>query len=134
VGVYIGGGQVIEANSTAKGVIQTPLKGTGATAWSNWFYVPGVDYSGAAVTKPTIAPKPPAPAKPAVKIPITIKKGKKGFVVRQLQTLLNENGAKLAVDGDFGKLTDTEVRAYQKKNGLVVDGIVGVKTWGALLK
>ena len=37
------------------------------------------------------------------------------------------------VDGDFGSKTDVAIRAYQKKNGLVADGIVGAKTWAKLL-
>jgi peptidoglycan hydrolase-like protein with peptidoglycan-binding domain len=44
------------------------------------------------------------------------------------------------VDGWFGPLTDAAVRAYQGNNAdvdganLVVDGIVGPKTWGALTR
>jgi murein L,D-transpeptidase YcbB/YkuD len=37
-----------------------------------------------------------------------------------------------AADGKFGPKTDTAVRAFQGDNGLVVDGIVGKKTWTAL--
>jgi peptidoglycan hydrolase-like protein with peptidoglycan-binding domain len=33
--------------------------------------------------------------------------------------------------GYFDAITDTKTRAYQKENGLVVDGIVGAKTWAA---
>jgi hypothetical protein len=36
IGVYVGDGWVIEANSTKKGVIKTPLTGPGATAWTKW--------------------------------------------------------------------------------------------------
>ena len=35
-------------------------------------------------------------------------------------------------DGIFWTLTDEAVRAFQKRNGLVVDGIVGQQTWQAL--
>ena len=52
-----------------------------------------------------------------------------------LQTLLNKNGFKLLVDGDFGKVTDTAVRDFQRKHIAkvgVVDGMVGPKTWAAL--
>ena len=38
------------------------------------------------------------------------------------------------VDGKFGKDTEDAVVAFQKKNGLVADGIVGDNTWSALLK
>jgi peptidoglycan hydrolase-like protein with peptidoglycan-binding domain len=36
------------------------------------------------------------------------------------------------LDGDFGPETDGFVRQFQQDNGLVVDGIVGPQTWGAL--
>ena len=45
IGIYIGSGQVIEAHGTKYGVIQTPLKGTGATAWTNWLKCPYIDYA-----------------------------------------------------------------------------------------
>jgi len=42
---------------------------------------------------------------------------------------------KLAIedDGRFGPGTDLAVRAFQKHMGLVPDGVVGLKTWTALL-
>jgi GH25 family lysozyme M1 (1,4-beta-N-acetylmuramidase) len=63
-----------------------------------------------------------------------IKKGSKGSAVLQLQKLLNKLGYKLEEDGSFGPATDAAVKAYQKAHGLEVDGEVGPKTWGALLK
>ena len=44
IGVYVGNNTVIEAHTTSKGVIQTPLKGLGATAWTGWLKVPYIDY------------------------------------------------------------------------------------------
>lgn len=38
----------------------------------------------------------------------------------------------IAVDGDFGPVTEGAVMAFQEANGLEVDGIVGPKTWAAL--
>jgi hypothetical protein len=57
----------------------------------------------------------------------------KGEHVKTLQNLLNQHGAKLNADGKFGALTYQAVRDYQEENGLFVDGVVGSKTWGALL-
>ena len=37
------------------------------------------------------------------------------------------------MDGIFGPLTDTAVRAYQQRASVAVDGIVGPETWQALL-
>ncbi|MHB1392397.1 MAG: peptidoglycan-binding domain-containing protein [Clostridia bacterium] len=59
--------------------------------------------------------------------------GSFGNEVWLLQTLLNNNGYKLKVDGFFGKGTLEAVKDYQSKNGLKADGIVGPKTV-ALLK
>ncbi|PGS46819.1 hypothetical protein COC46_20550 [Bacillus sp. AFS041924] len=36
------------------------------------------------------------------------------------------------MDGVFGILTEKAVKEFQHKNGLVVDGIVGPKTWAKL--
>ena len=55
VGVYVGGGRVIEAKGTKYGVIETPLKGWGSTKWTHWFFCPYIDYvSAAAVYKAII--------------------------------------------------------------------------------
>lgn len=54
--------------------------------------------------------------------------GASGADVRKLQRLLN-----IADDGIFGELTKEAVMDFQKSNCLVVDGIVGAKTWEVLL-
>ena len=63
-------------------------------------------------------------------------KGDKGNGARAVQTALNLAGADppLNVDGDFGNNTYNAVVSFQKANGLSADGIVGEKTWDALLK
>lgn len=58
--------------------------------------------------------------------------GDRGQAVLQLQKQLNAQGAKLFADGDFGDETEKAVRAYQRKVGLVADGIAGPKTLSAL--
>jgi hypothetical protein len=62
----------------------------------------------------------------------TLKKGAKGEDVKILQGLLNVKGFQLIIDGDFGFMTETAVKSYQKDNGLAADGIVGPKTWAKL--
>lgn len=56
----------------------------------------------------------------------------KGDDVKWLQTQLNANGATLTIDGDFGKITNAAVKAYQAKRGLAIDGIVGKNTTESL--
>lgn len=53
--------------------------------------------------------------------------------VRTVQAALNRHGARLAVDGRFGPLTEAAVKAYQRAHPpLAVDGIVGPATWSSL--
>lgn len=66
---------------------------------------------------------------PATAARPVLRRGSSGPAVRELQTLLGG----LAVDGQFGPLTEAAVRNFQSTNRLVVDGIVGPITWGALL-
>lgn len=66
------------------------------------------------------------------KIVATLKNGDKGEEVKILQTLLNQKGYKLVIDGLFGPTTDAAVRDFQKKNKLIVDGIVDSATKKAL--
>lgn len=56
-----------------------------------------------------------------------LKKGSKGESVRTLQEFL-----KITVDGDFGSKTESAVKAFQKKTGLTVDGVVGKNTWAVM--
>ena len=66
-----------------------------------------------------------------------IRKGSKGNAVRALQLLLIGNSiscGSYGADGDFGSATDRAVRQFQTANGLTVDGIVGAKTWSAMLR
>ena len=71
------------------------------------------------------------PAKDNLAYPV-LRKGSNGVYVEVLQKKLNDAGYNLAVDGDFGNKTLEAVKDYQKVNGLVVDGIVGAKTWEKL--
>lgn len=66
---------------------------------------------------------------------VTVKKGNDNQHVEDLQWLLKHKHGfdDLKIDGDFGAKTEKAVREFQKKHGLVVDGIVGKKTWKKLL-
>lgn len=63
----------------------------------------------------------------------TIQKGSSGSSVKEAQCWLNKFNYGLVVDGQFGTATDSAVRAFQKSKGLEVDGVVGPKTWNALI-
>ncbi len=63
-----------------------------------------------------------------------IKKGSKGEGVKWVQWELNQSGANLVVDGIAGSKTDSAIRTFQRKKGLVVDGQVGKNTRAALKK
>ncbi|CAM5413923.1 MULTISPECIES: peptidoglycan-binding protein [Streptomyces] len=67
------------------------------------------------------------------KLVYTLRQGSSGQHVSALQTALNRRSAGLAVDGTFGSVTTTAVRAYQGLNRLVVDGEAGPVTWQALV-
>lgn len=58
--------------------------------------------------------------------------GSKGRDVVELQTLLNQHGAGLIVDGDFGPATEAALKQAQRQNGLSADGIYGPQTLRAL--
>lgn len=62
----------------------------------------------------------------------TYKVGSSGSGVRELQELLNQNGASLTVDGVYGSNTAAAVRQYQQSKGLTVDGIAGDETFNSL--
>lgn len=61
-----------------------------------------------------------------------LKKGSNGDDVKELQTLLNNNGYKLDTDGIYGDKTAAAVKDYQQKNNLAADGIAGTQTLSKL--
>lgn len=50
-----------------------------------------------------------------------------------LQYLLRSKGYTITVDGSFGSGTTSTVKKFQSARGLVADGVVGAKTWTALV-
>ncbi len=62
----------------------------------------------------------------------TLQQGSQGPDVQKLQQFLNQHGAHLAVDGDFGPATAAAVKAFQQSQGITADGVVGPQTWGKI--
>ncbi len=70
-----------------------------------------------------------APIKPEL-----LRLGSAGPSVVRLQEQLNRHSVTplLKADGEFGQKTHLNVVSFQRRSGLVADGIVGVRTWDAL--
>jgi metacaspase-1 len=86
---------------------------------------------GGAVT-PQPQPQPQPTPTPSGTRP-TLSGGASGGDVEYLQTRLRDLGYyNGAIDGAFGPMTASAVRAFQNANGLEPDGIVGPATWEAL--
>lgn len=70
---------------------------------------------------------------------VRVEQGSTGDAVRgvqeefQFRNLSGDPAQGLQIDGDFGPLTDNAVRGFQDALGLTVDGIVGKRTWRALV-
>lgn len=63
----------------------------------------------------------------------TIRKGSTGNPVRRAQKRLTLGGYDTdGVDGVFGAGTEAAVRRFQGDRGLIVDGIVGPRTWAEI--
>ena len=158
VGLYVGDGIVIEAMGTLKGVTTTKVS---AGKWTHWGELTGVDYAGenaefsdrrdqssqgnfdgcnmAAVTQikdlDSCSTMQNAELN-GLNSYKTIRRGSKGETVVEMQRILERLGYDLGpcgVDGDFGRMTEKAVKAFQQDHRLKVDGIVGPKTWAELL-
>lgn len=129
VGLYIGGGWVIEARGAYYGVVKTKLT---SRPWVEWGELKGVDYENAAAD--------PVQDTQTDNMP-TVRKGNRNKYVKEMQQILHDLGYNLGicgVDGDFGTATETALKAFQKDHdgpdgrALVIDGICGPATWWAL--
>lgn len=64
--------------------------------------------------------------------PTLIRQGDSGGCVVEVQSLLNQHGAHLVLDGSFGPATLAAVTSFQSSAGLTSDGVVGPNTKNAL--
>jgi peptidoglycan hydrolase-like protein with peptidoglycan-binding domain len=115
-------------------------------AW-HWAYFPGDDIPSAVlemertgkVTTSTVPGPAPAPVNfdPNVlrAVPFAgevVLESPNTMAVAAVQWALTRAGIATTIDGDFGKKTKESVEAFQRANGLEVDGRAGKNTWRAL--
>lgn len=125
VGVYIGGGYVIEARGHAYGVVKTKLAGRG---WTKWGKPDWLTYD----TEAGEAEK--TEDKTMMVTAKQVSSGSTGSAVKALQILLNGFGYNCGTaDGVFGAKTLAAVKKFQSAKSLASDGIVGANTWAALI-
>ena len=118
VGIYIGGGYVIDASGVDYGI----KKNNQLSKWKYWFRSPYLTYSGSGSNNNPDNGSTPADGD-------VLKKGAKGEPVKKLQNRLKELGYFTGtVDGDFGSSTEKSVKEFQKKAGLTADGVAGQAT------
>jgi hypothetical protein len=153
VGVYIGGGYVIEARGHKHGVVKTKLSSRG---WKSWGKCPWIEYieesqskievsnenlvlafqKAAKADDKTLLPKYGADGEYGKETEEAMKKCvvKRRIIhqykncTRLVQRLLN-----IEVDGKCGPQTEQAIKNFQQENQLVVDGHCGPKTWHKLL-
>ena len=123
IGYYVGGGYAVEWRGFNYGCVKTVVR---ERTWKHWAKLPFINYGDT------------ADVQPADTVTYTLgsrllKKGSTGGDVKTLQELLNQLGATLTVDGDFGSKTEAAVKAFQKKTGLKQDGKYGDLTHAALM-
>ena len=116
VGVYVGNNTVVEARGHAYGVVTSKVTNSKWGRWSDYWAVeyPDTPSGGDEVKYSDIR---------------EIRQGSTGEEVRVVQAV-----CMVTVDGIFGPKTNTAVKAFQKRKGLVQDGIVGEKTWQAIIE
>lgn len=121
VGVYAGGGNVVEWWGFKYGSQVTELKKRG---WKHWYKHPAIKYGE---TGENVEPEEHTLGDRL------LKRGMKGADVEMLQRLLVMIGYELEIDGDYGPETEKQVRAYQLNNDLEGDGKYGELTHKALM-
>lgn len=94
---------------------------------------PGPSQPAPAPAKPAPKPAPPKPGGGAVPYPnVMLRNGTRGPSVKRVQARLDGMGWEIVADGIFGPITERVVKSFQRRRGLVDDGVVGPKTWRAL--
>lgn len=149
VGIYIGNGDVIEARGHAYGVVKTKLSGR---PWTKWGKCPWIEYPATSTNKKEenlVLAFQKAATADGFKFPKYGCDGDYGAetedvmkkcIIKKRSEYMYPNATKLVqrllgvkADGKCGPNTDKVIKTFQKKNGLVADGAVGLNTWKKLL-
>ena len=134
VGVYVGGGYVVEATGHARGVVKTKLSGRGWGLWGKPRWISYTDAATPAQSAQTTA-QATASTLTVTGLPL-LRYGDKGEFVRSAQLLLIGRGyscGRCGADGEIGQDTFNAAVAYQRACGLQQDGIIGAQTWARLI-
>lgn len=134
VGVYVGGGYVVEATGHARGVVKTKLAGRG---WALWGKPRWISYEATATSAQPAQATTQATASTltVTGLPL-LRYGDKGEYVRSAQLLLIGRGyscGRCGADGEIGQDTYNAIIAFQRASGLQQDGIIGAQTWARLI-
>ncbi len=131
IGIYIGNGKVIESGGTDVGVVLSKLTAPATNKkWTNWGKMADVDYSN---TNTPAEPNPPE-GWLGRNLKITAPYMRGDDVAQAQMALKNQGYDPRTIDGIYGPYTERAVKQFQKAKNLVVDGIVGEKTAGALFE
>ncbi len=134
VGIYLGNGEVAEAKGLQYGTIKSPIS---VTSWVYGLTFPDIDYS---YTDNLVSASTWKGINPYSEPTRLLQRESTGNDVKWLQWELREAGFNTSfsfgdkmhkavlVDGNFGKITDAALRAFQQSCKITVDGKCGVIT------
>lgn len=72
-------------------------------------------------------------ANPVAALAAAFRLGDQGAEIAEIQGYLINLGYDVIADGEFGPSTVEAIKSFQKSKGMTVDGLVGVKTYAALV-
>lgn len=141
--MYIGNGRMVKASINELGTVTGGKSGdqSGREIYIGSYYKPSygwdyvLRYYGGEEEQKAEQKVDPSTLPCYVKLPM-LERGDKGEYVRAAQALLNVRGASCGMygaDADFGAATEAAVLAFQRRNNLGADGVIGNATWAKLM-
>lgn len=142
--MFVGDGiHTIEASGHKLGIAELTFDDHRAIGYDGAL-IPGLPWGPSTHDHPKPHPLPPAHHSTGIDLggiaafvaackKLTLRVGSSGPAVKFLQTALTNDGFACFADGDFGAKTASAVRGFQGSRRLTVDGVVGPRTWAALV-